>query len=40
MQNVNLNKCSTNIIENRNSQDHAKYDVIDDEVITLQQQVC
>ncbi|XP_029156357.1 rho-associated protein kinase 1-like [Nylanderia fulva] len=39
MQNVNLNKCSTNITKNRVSQNIAECDIIDDEVVTLQQQI-
>lgn len=39
MQCVNLNKCSTNIIESKVSQDTAKCDIVNHEVI-LQQQVC
>ncbi|XP_070164941.1 paramyosin [Polyergus mexicanus] len=38
MQNINLNKCSTNIIENKVFQNIAEYD-INDEVVTLQQQI-
>ncbi|KAL6427389.1 hypothetical protein ACFW04_008733 [Cataglyphis niger] len=38
MQNINLNKCSTYITENKDPQNIAEYE-INDEVVTLQQQI-
>lgn len=39
MQNISLNKCPTNIIENKVLQNIAECDINDDEVVTLQQQI-
>jgi len=40
MQAISLNKCSTNIVENKVSQDATECDMIDHNIVTLHHQVC